>query len=293
MLQHLRYLSVALAALLQNAGLYAGQADDTPTAAATPNIKSFPTGHIYSPYLADQRRVTFGLQMLAVTETNIPDTGHQRFALRMGGRLELFNWTSRSDPMHQLQANVVAGFRGHFDTTHAQDNTGWDGNYGLLFNYRTSKTFAYRFGVYHDSSHVGDEYTERTGRKRIQYTREEILAGMQANLNPAWQTYLEVGYCTNIYEKPLQEYWRVQTGIQFQQHHFASDNPLGWYAGLNLTSYEERDWNVNRALQIGYAIQAAPHTWRFALDYYKGQSTIGEFFQHDEEYAGIGFYLDI
>ena len=252
-----------------------------------------PIGHIYSPYLADQKRVTFGFQVLSITDSDIPETSSSRFALRMGGRLELFQWTNRANPQQRLQANLEVGFRGLFDVAWSQDNIGWDGNYGLLFSYHGGEIFAWRFGLYHTSSHVGDEYAERTGRKRINYTREELLAGMQANLSANWQYYLEAGYSYNADKKPLQDYKRAQTGIQYQQARFSTTQRLGWYAGLDLSAYEEQDWDINKALQIGFAFAAAPNTWRIALDFYDGQSVIGEFFQHHERYVGIGAYLDI
>lgn len=287
------YLLISFMVLIQSTPLWAEQAGDQSNKTQAKPLQLAPTGHIYSPYLADQKRVTFGLQLLYVSQTDIPATSSQRFALRMGGRLELFNWQNPSDPQQQLQANFEVGFRGHFDTRYSQDNTGWDGNYGLLFSYKGNDTVAWRFGVYHNSSHVGDEYVERTGRRRIGYTREEILAGMQVNLTPRWQYYLEAGYGYNADEKPLQDYKRAQTGIQYQQTRLSSSKRLGWYAGLDLTSYEERNWDINKALQIGFAFDADPHVWRVAFDYYRGQSVLGEFFQHDEEYAGIGLYLDI
>ncbi len=267
----------------------AGESDST----ALTQLHLAPTGHLYSPYLADQKRVTFGIQLLYAAESDIPDTKSARIALRMGGRLELFNWHNPNHPQQQLQANLEIGFRGHFDLQNSQDNIGWDGNYGLLFSYRANQTIAYRFGPYHTSSHVGDEYTERTGRQRIGYTREELLAGMQINLNPQWQYYLEGGYGYNIDEKPLQKRKRLQSGIQYQQTQLSKHERLGWYAGLDLSSYQEREWAINQALQIGFAFAAAPHVWRLAFDYYDGQSVIGEFFQHDEKYAGVSLYLDI
>lgn len=248
-----------------------------------------PTRHLYLPNLADQQRVTFGLQVLHMLNSTIPETGSSRFALRMGGRLELFNWTQQSNPVQQLQANLEVGFRGHFDIDHTLDNIGWDGNYGLLFSYRRSDSLAYRFGLYHNSSHIGDEYIERTARERINYTREETLLGMQYTLTPDWQYYLETGIARTQDSKPLQKRHRLQTGIQFQPFNHAS----GWYAGLDFSAYEENGWSINRALQIGFALNAAPHIWRIAFDYYRGRSTMGEFFQHQEEYVGLSLYLDV
>ncbi|MDH5444053.1 MAG: DUF1207 domain-containing protein [Gammaproteobacteria bacterium] len=268
-------------------------AEPPPSSENLPRLQLAPTEHIYPPYLADQKRVTFGLQVLHVMNSTIPETSNSRFALRLGGRLELFNWSDDEDPAQQLQANLEVGFLGHFDIDHSQDNIGWDGNYGLIFSYRHNTSVAYRFGFYHDSSHVGDEYAERTGRKRISYTREEVLLGAQYSFSPRWQTYFELGAGYHQDEKPLQDRYRVQTGLQYQQSQYSTSERLGWYAGIDLSAYEENDWSINRALQFGFAFDAAPHVWRIALDYYRGRSSIGEFFQFEEEYIGLSLYLDV
>lgn len=255
-----------------------------------------PVTHIYPPYLADQKRVTFAMQILSVSQTDIPDTGNKRFGLRLGGRPELFNYQWSAEPggtVKRLQANLEVGFRGHFDITRSLDNIGWDGNYGLIFSYQGSDFAACRFGVYHTSAHVGDEFAERTGRQRIEYTREELLAGLMLNVAPRWQVYAEGGYAYNLKNKPLQQHKRVQTGIQYQQHGFTFSPRAGWFVGFDVAAYEERDWHTSRSYIIGYSWQAQPHVWRLALEYYDGETPLGEFFQHAEQYSGISLQLDI
>ena len=259
-------------------------------AVATQGLSIAPTIHIYSPYLADPKRVTFGFQALSVSENTIPDIGDSLIGLRLGGRLELFQYAWQSN---RLQANLEVGYRGRFDHSNSQDEIGWDGNYGLLFSFSGSELLAYRFGVYHTSSHIGDEYIERTGRERISYTREEYLLGVQLNLDPAWQIYAEGGSAYNLKTKPLQRRKRAQMGVQYQAAGFSISPRLGWFAAADFSAYEERDWMINRSFQLGYSFAAQPHTWRLALEHYDGQVPLGEFFQHDETYSGIGLYLDL
>ena len=255
-----------------------------------------PTTHIYTPYLADQKRVTFAFQTIYVTHEKIPQSGYSRFGLRLGGRLELFKYEWRpveTQYAKQLQANLEVGFRGYYDNNYAQDEIGSDGNYGLLFSYRGDRDLAYRFGVYHTSSHIGDEYLIRTGRDRIGYTREELLGGIQYNLNPKWQVYAEIGYAYRLKDKPLQQKNRAQAGLQFQETGLAISERLGWYAAFDLSSYQERNWHINKSFQIGYSFDAFPHTWRLAFEYYNGQVPLGEFFKFDEEFISLGLYLDL
>ena len=46
----------------------------------------------------------------------------------------------------------------------------------------------------HASSHVGDEYAERTGRTRIVYTRNELAGGISQKIDDWWRAYGEVGW---------------------------------------------------------------------------------------------------
>ena len=285
-------LAIALSSL---PGLALADTDDGATG-KSPTLTLLPVSHIYDPYLADQRRVTFEFQTISVDQSDLPDTGNERFGLRMGGRLELFQYQWPTEPGQvpsRLQANLEVGFRGHFDRAYSLDNIGWDGNYGLLFSYRGHASLAYRFGIYHTSSHIGDEYIERTGRERINYTREEYLAGAQYNFNPHWQIYMEGGYAYNLDIKPLQQHKRYQTGIQYRQNTSGRSATPSWFIGLDISSYEERDWDRNTSVQAGLEMNAYPHTWRLSLAYYDGQSVLGEFFQHDERYWGLSLQIDL
>ena len=49
-------------------------------------------------------------------------------------------------------------------------------------------------GTKHDSAHVGDEHSERTGRQRIGYTREELVAGVSWRPARKWRIYAEGGF---------------------------------------------------------------------------------------------------
>ena len=59
-----------------------------------------------------------------------------------------------------------------------------------------------RFGTFHDSAHLGDEYVEETGRERINYTREELISGIVWLPRRNTKLYTELGWAVAPARKP-------------------------------------------------------------------------------------------
>jgi hypothetical protein len=252
-----------------------------------------PGNELYPVYIADPQRTTFALQRMYFSESDIIDTGTPRFGLKLGGRLGLLRIHPEGNPDRGFQVNLEVGFNGQFDHENSQDNVGWDGIYSLIFYYKPWERTAFRFGAHHTSSHRGDEYIERTGRLRIGYTREELLIGVSRRIGERWHLYGEAGSAHDIGERPLQDRGRLQAGLQYETEPIIWKNRLGWYAAIDLSAYEERDWETNVALQSGLVLKTHGHAWRVGVEYYNGRSWIGEFFQDDESYVSFGIWLDL
>jgi len=153
------------------------------------------------------------------------------------------------------------------------------GIYALSLNIRTSNTLAYRLGIHHISSHVGDELAERTGRQRINYTSQETRAGIMWTFSPHWQSYAEIAWGHDLRNKSLQRPWRTEFGMQYEKPQYFFEQ-LGWYMAIDLSSYEENNWDVNTAMQMGVVSEQNKRHWRLGLEYYNGRSQLGECFQH-------------
>ena len=256
-------------------------------------FQPIPEGDLYPLYIADPHHSGFMLQLMSFERTEIFDSGKNRFGLKLGGRFGLFRVHPAGAPERGLQVSLEAGFLGQFDRANSQDNIGWDGIYGLIFSLRTSEALAFRFGVHHTSSHVGDEYAERTGRLRINYTREEFLAGISGELGDRWRVYGEAAYGYILRTEPIQEPGRAQLGVEYESAPLLWNNRVGWYATADGSAYEERDWDINVSVQAGFAMRTNERTWRFGVEHYDGRSLIGEFFQDDERYTALGLWLSL
>ena len=247
-------------------------------------FQMFPPSNLYPAYVADPRRPQFGVAILGFPDPQIPDSGDRRIGLKLGGRFGLVR-------VHGWQMDVEAGFTGQFDIEHSLDNVGWDGTYGFLVSTVLGNGVSVQLGTKHISSHVGDEYAERTGRRRIGYTREELAAGAAWSIDERWRAYAEAGRGFKTKGEIGQEPGRLQLGFEHESAESLRGR-LGWYAALDLQAMEERGWQVDPTLQVGLLVPSGDRRWRVGLSIHDGSVPIGEFFQEDETYVALGLWLD-
>jgi hypothetical protein len=252
-----------------------------------------PAGNLYPEGMADPYRAVFGLLYMHVSSSDIPDSGSTRFGLKAGGRFGLLRLQRSGTPERGWQLGIEAGFVGVFDVDRGYDNIGWDGVYGLMLTHRLSSSLALKLGAHHTSAHVGDEYQERVGRRRIEYTREEARLGLSWSMRPRWRSYVELGWGYDLRTRELQEPGRAQVGLSYAAPDTLWSGRAGWYAALDLSAFEERDWELGLSTQVGLSIGSDQRRWRLGLEYYDGRCTLGEFFFHDESYLALGLWVDL
>lgn len=257
------------------------------------NILLFPTTDLYRSYIADPRHPRFSIKMMYMTQRGIAETTRLRMSTSVGGSFGLFRIHADGRPDRGFQLQIGAGIFAQWDALMALDGIGWDGVYHILGTWTVGEQTALKLGINHMSSHIGDEYIENTGRKRIQYTREEIVAGISYILAKNWRAYVEPGY---VYEaiKPPREHWRLQGGLEYESDPILFDGFAGWFVALDAKSYEENDWNWSTAAQVGIAlpINSLGPTHRVGLEYYRGRSPMGEFFQEYENHLALGWWIE-
>ena len=249
----------------------------------------FPAGLLYAPYLADPREVRFGVSLHSFEEARIADTGDLRWLLEMGGRFGILRLDGRGGRAWQI--DFTAGFRGQFDVDHSQDNLGWDGIYGLALTGDLGGGWQILAGLHHVSSHVGDELRERTGRRRIGYTREELLLAVSRSLPSGLRLYASAGYDPTDVNNDFQQPGRAQAGLELVR-------PLGpgrwqWYAAGDLTAFEEHDGDPGLALAAGWRIPTGDRAWRLGIGVYDGPVPIGELTTDSEREVFAGVWLDL
>jgi hypothetical protein len=124
----------------------------------TNNIWLGPPSEFYPQYIADPRRAQFALVFTNHTVKEVPGTTNARSSIRFGGRIGLVRHHPADNTEIGLQADLEGGFFSQFSLEGGWDNYAWDGVLGLLVSYKPAPQLGFRFGILHDSAHLGDEY---------------------------------------------------------------------------------------------------------------------------------------
>jgi hypothetical protein len=226
-------------------------------------------------------------------KTAIPDTSTSRINLKAGGELPLVRTQPDSDPELGWEISLMGGFNDQNDVRQSLDNIGWDGHYGLLVTGVPVKGLAFKAALLHVSSHVGDELMERTGRRRIGYTRQELAAGVSWFVNGRWRVYTEAGKAVSMSNEDLQRPWRMQAGVEYETAPRLLQGFTAWYVASDWQAMQERDWRVDTSIQTGFVVRSGGRSWRLGVEWYNGRPPIGEFFQYTERYTSIGLWIDV
>ncbi len=251
----------------------------------------FPPAHYYPEYIANPLRPQNALTIQWLANTELVDTGSGRFGLRLGGSLGILRWYREGSPDRGWQLSFEGGFAGQFDLKYSWDNTGWDGFYGLYLSRMLNSDLGFRCGYQHNSSHVGDEYWNRTRVWPIHYTREEIVAGVSWRFAPHWRTYLEIGWGNGLNGEPP---WGFEGGLELVGNQEYWKHRAALYVAMDVRVYQEIDWSTRVTAQTGYRIPVGNRNsaHRLAVEFGTGRSVMGQFHRKKETYLGVGWYYD-
>ncbi len=211
--------------------------------------------------------------------------------LSAGGRFGILRIDAPRAGGRSWQVSIEAGLDGLFDTQHRADLIALDGNYGLTVTTASGSPWAFKIAILHTSAHLGDEYGDRTGRVRIDYTREEVALGVAWRFRPRWRLYGELAGAY-VQRNDGQEPWRLQAGLEYESTPRLWNGRFAWYSAADLGSWEERGWRLDPTVQAGIVTRVNGRTYRVLLEYLDGRPQVGEFFKNTEASLALGFRID-
>jgi Protein of unknown function (DUF1207) len=287
-----------VAAILASGSMALAQPSDGPppqapvVAPAGYPVTLFPSGDVYPVYAADPHRPTNYLAEGFTIGGGVPDTDSPLAQVAMGGRFGMLRFGPRTPGGRTWQFSVEAGFDALFDSQNKLDVVGWDGNYGLTVTTASSSPLAWKIAMHHVSSHIGDEYQMRTGRERVNYTREELSVGAAWRWSPHWRAYGETGVAYYRGDDAL-EPWRIQSGIEWESGLGPCTRLFACYAAADISSMQERGWRVDKTISAGIVIQSLGRTSRLFIEWHEGRPTANEFFSDTISTLSLGLRIDL
>ncbi|WP_435022667.1 DUF1207 domain-containing protein (plasmid) [Tundrisphaera sp. TA3] len=144
----------------------------------------------------------------------------------------------------------------------------------------------------HTSTHIGDEYSEATGRMQKALAIDEIVLGISRNFGEHLRVYGQYGYAflTSKYTNANMRN-RFDFGISYSNYEDTGVKGRPYIAyDIDIRQYQ--NYNVNNTFQVGWQWVRAGRSVRIGYEYYGGLSPYGQFYKQQENWSAIGFYLD-
>ncbi|MGE0757689.1 MAG: DUF1207 domain-containing protein [Pirellulaceae bacterium] len=244
-----------------------------------------PVGLIYSPYLADTKSSRF-----AATFVNVEEDGWL-FDATLGTQVGLLRYGSTSAFFPEgLQVDAEGSAQARLDMPGDLDVRSVDFRGGLPISFGVGPR-RWKFGYYHISSHLGDEFLLKNPTyPRLNFVRDVLIFGYSRHHTPNLRSYVEIGWA---FRSDISEPWEVQFGIDY-----APAGPTGIHGApffaLNGHLREEVDWGGMFTFQAGWAWRSDVNTslLRAGMQYYNGKSSQYSFYNEHEHQIGLALWYD-
>jgi len=245
-----------------------------------------PGGTLFKPLLADPRWPHFAAAYHRyVRDPQLRDIGTvsfgETFSLyrdRVGG-----GW---------WEVGVQAGVFAFFDlASDSADLVNADYLVGVPLSLRHDD-FSLMFRLFHQSSHLGDEFLLRTRPNRINLSYEAVDLKASYDFWDVARLYGGAGYLFHREPSNLDP-WSIQYGLELTSPW--PDRGQRWrpIAGIDVQHREENDWSSDVSVRAGVQIDGvlATRSMQLLLEWFRGRSPNGQFYKEKIEYFGLGAHF--
>jgi Protein of unknown function (DUF1207) len=258
-------------------------APSQPTPSEQVVVKALPPVALFDPLIADPRQPQFAVRY-QYYET--PVDNFNAASVSFGDYFPIASGLFGSAGSSQigLQGAVFALF--NLDTS-SSDLVNSDYWIGVPVSYRRGR-WSFLGRLYHQSSHLGDEFLLGTpGINRINLSYEDLEALASYDWK-RWRFYGGGGYI--FHSEPDLKPWHSQAGIEYIFPDVIKE--LDLVAAVDWQTEQERDWRLNRSYQLGLAFRKNDREIRLMLEHFRGFSPNGQFYTEPLRYTGLGAYFD-
>ncbi|MGH7825994.1 MAG: DUF1207 domain-containing protein [Candidatus Binatia bacterium] len=246
-----------------------------------------PGGNLFEPLVADPRwpRFSMGYRYFTDEATNVASA-------TFGETIALYRARGPSGGFGEI--GFQAGVFSIFDLgAPSSDLVNTDFFAALQATYRMND-LSTLFRIFHQSSHLGDEFLLRNRIDRVNLSFEGVDLRLSYRLFDWLRLYGGGAYMFDL-DPPGIKPWATQAGIELQTPWRFWGDSTRFVTGLDLQNRQENKWSTETSVRGGLQFERPGNFIRkisLLLEYYKGHSPNGQFFTQKIEYFGPGLYLD-
>jgi len=243
-----------------------------------------PNGSLYPFYLADVKASRLAARGTLGEEDYLEGS--------LGGRVGLIRLNETPDGPYRrgVQLDVEGASLVRLNTDRSMDLESSDFRAGVPLSVSLGRLHT-RFGYYHLSAHVGDEFLLRNpGFNRLNVVRDALFAGVGYWLTPARRLYAETSWA---FYHDVSQPWDLRFGIE-QAPRFATGLGGAPFFAIHGHLRQEFDFGGYGNLELGWAWRGHRDSGmlRVGLFYVNGKSTQFAFFDKHEQLYGGGIWYD-
>jgi Protein of unknown function (DUF1207) len=271
----------------------------TSTAGYTP----LPRGDVFCLLIADPKAPRSFVSMVREAGNAAQSAASTTLAsVGIGDVFPLGRWNG-STPGDGIQLSLSAGVFAQFDLgTASYDLVNADYVIGLPLTIRRGRN-SMRLRIYHQSSHLGDEYLLReppTVQDRENLSFESLEAIVSRDYGPL-RGYAGGEWLVNREPADLAR-TVAHAGLEFRPMTWIIPlRKLGGFrvvAATDVKASKEQDWKPGISVRAGVEYDRASGSeppgrrWSLLLEHYEGPSPYGQFFRERVRYSGIGVHFN-
>jgi len=257
----------------------------------------FPKDQIFCPLIADPKEVRSFVTLLSGTFPSLRDPSGKGVSIASVGLGDSFGLVRQGGPAagEGVQLDVVGSIFAQFNLgTSSNDLINADYVIGVPLTVRRSG-FSVRARLYHQSSHLGDEYLlnrEDVERENLSFESMELLMSQEIRAIRAY-----AGAERIFRREPSTLSNKLfHAGLEL---HTGRTRRIQLVGGVDLKTTEFHDWAPAVSGRVGLEFgRPGPggHPGRLItlmLELYDGPSPYGQFFRDDISYVGIGLHFGL
>jgi len=148
------------------------------------------------------------------------------------------------------------------------------------------------FRLFHQSSHLGDEFLLRTNTARVNFSYESVDLKVSREFGDVLRLYAGGGYLFDQDPASLDP-WSIQYGVEFISPWPPRSARWRPIAAADLQQREENGWSLDLSLRAGIQVDGvlASRNLQILIEYFKGHSPNGQFYKDRIEYLGLGAHF--
>lgn len=248
-----------------------------------------PKSPLFQPLLADPRWPHFSASFQRyINNDQLKNVASTSFGESIG----LYRF--RGPLESTIQLGIHAGVFSIFDLdSQSFDLINADYMVGIPLTFKKGN-FANMTRIFHQSSHLGDEFLLRGQTdERINLSYESVNNLSSYHLPAGFRIYAGGGYIFHKDPSDLDP-WSTQAGMEFRSPWFWLKGALRPVAAVDVQNRQESNWSTDVSARAGIQFENPDFFSRklqLLFEYYNGKSPNGQFYESNIEYFGLGLHF--